>query len=190
MRTLGFKSTPGAAFAIIAAVAMASCATAPRGQWVEGWFVQDLRVEGPTGTERYQVAYRAGKLRGSWEPAAAPPGDFAFYSGSLGATIYADSSCGKRYEDAPLTVLINHLLFGFSELETESQEEVVLSGRAGLERISTGRMDGVQVQVDLTVIKKGPGVFDLALIASPEQFLAARTDYESFRDAFAAEIRR
>ena len=112
----------------------------------------------------------------------------AFYNQRYGATIYTDTSCGKKYKDAPLTILSNHLTMGFEDVEVTDQSTGMLSDRASLERIATGNLDGVPVRLASTVVKKGPCVFDLVLVSNPGQFEAALADYRVVRDGFDARF--
>ena len=174
---------------LLAPPALSGCATARAG-WVGDWWVQTVEMKGPAGDYAMEVRYRAGPTGSDWAEGPAPPGDFSFYNKRLGATIYADSSCGKKYQDAPLTVLSNHLTMGFDDVEPGAETVLRLSDRAGLERLSTGRLDGVGVTLASSVVKKGPCVFDLVLVASPDGFEQALDDYRRFRDGFDAEVRR
>jgi len=165
------------------------CATT-QGSFESGWFVRPIKLEGPSGSSSQTLLYRTGPAPSGWGEGDAPPGDFAFYNASLGATVYADSSCGKKYDDSPLTVLSNHLTMGFEEVEQLEQSEGELSGRGSLERISSARLDGVPVRLATTVVKKDICVFDLILIARPEGFEAALSDYRTLRDGFEARFER
>jgi len=171
--------------------AASGCATVRRGSWQGSWWVQSIQIEDPDGRGRtVEVRYETGDLGSGWSTASAPPGDFAFYNRDLTATVYADTSCGKKYQDAPLTVLSNHLTMGFEEVKVVEQTTLELSGRAGLERLSAGAIDGVSIRVGTSVIKKGPCVFDLVVISGPNRFDDALTDYRRFRDGFDAVIGR
>lgn len=174
---------------LIAAVMLAGCATARGGSWVGSWWVQSVEVKHAQGSPSViEVRYRAGDLGSGWQEGSAPPGDFAFYSASLGATIYADTSCGRKYPDAPLHTLSNHLTMGFEDVERLEQTELTLADRAALERLSAAKLDGVPVRLATSVIKKGPCVFDLVLVSSPGSFDRALEDYRRFRDGFDAEV--
>jgi hypothetical protein len=168
---------------------LAGCATG-KGGWADSWWVQTVRIGGPKGDYDMEVRYRAGELGRGWSEGSAPPGDFAFYNAELGATVYADSSCGRKFHDASLKVLSNHLTMGFEQVEVLEQTGLTLSDRAALERLSRGSLDGVEVAMATSVVKKDPCVFDLVLVSAPPGFEAALEDYRRFRDAFDAEVRR
>lgn len=183
---------PRIAAGLLTLALLAGCATSRgSGGWSHGWWEQAIPIDGPDGANHTMVMrYRGADLTEGWAPAAAPPGDFAYYNERLGATVYADTSCGKRFDDAPLTVLSNHLTMGFQDVETETETLLTLGGRDGLERVSTASLDGVRVALASTVIKKGPCVFDLVLIAAVPGFEESLRDYRSFRDGFDAEYDR
>ncbi len=168
---------------------MGGCAGTPassRAELKDGWW---HRAVGE-GDRKLIVSYRAGDVAGGWSVNRDHSADFSFYNARLGATIYGDTSCGKRYEDAPLTVLINHQVMGFQGVQTVSQTAQDLSARGALERIATGELDGVPVSLGLTVIRKGPCVFDMVLISPPADFEAGLVDYRAFVAGFEARVSR
>ncbi len=165
------------------------CATTG-GSFKDGWFTRTITFDGPAGKTSQQLRYRTATAPAGWGTGEAPPGDFAYYNARLGATVYADSSCGKKYDDSPLTVLSNHLTMGFEEVEQVGQSAGELSGRGSLERISSAALDGIPVMLATTVVKKDICVFDLILIARPESFEAALTDYHALRAGFEAHVER
>lgn len=167
-------------------VLLSGCATTS-GSWSGGWWVRPVTIEGPEGRSVNMLRYRTAAPTEGWSEGEAPPGDYAFYNRRFGATIYADSSCGKKYDDSPLSVLSNHLTMGFDNVEEIEETEGMLSGRASLERLSNAQLDGVPVQLASTVVKKGPCVFDLILVSHPSHFDAALSDYRSIRDGFEAQ---
>lgn len=165
------------------------CATS-RGSFEGGWFSRDIRFEGAESHQDARLRYRAGDLPSGWGPGEAPPGDFAFYNKDLGATIYADSSCGKKFDDSPLSVLSNHLTMGFTDVAEDSRIEGMLDERGSLERVFSAKLDGVPVRLVTTVVKKDICVFDLVLISSTVDADRALEDYRSLRDGFEARFAR
>lgn len=176
-----------ATLTVVSAV-MLSC-TATRGRWADGWYSEQLLLKGAGSSKKLELRYHPGELGSSWLESPSAAGDVAFYSEDLGATIYADSSCGARYEDAPLPVLLNHLLFGFTEVQLNDERDSLLAGRASLTREATARLDGVQVEVSATVTKNGPCVFDLVFIGPPGSLQEGHSHYETFLSGLAVEYR-
>jgi len=192
--TAEFRTSRGGAvllagFLALTALLLLGC-PAKRGSWSDGWYSQDLKLAGPTGQQELQLRYQPGRLGTAWQEGTSPPGDIAYFNPELGATIYSDSSCGSRYDDAPLMVLLNHLLFGVTEVEMLREEEPTLSGRAALMRVARARLDGVPVQLAATVTKNGPCVFDLVYLSPPQSFAAGLDDYTVFYSGLAVEYRQ
>jgi hypothetical protein len=175
--------------ALLSMLLLAGCATTSGSRMQDGWFSRSVDLEGPMGTGSVNVRYTATMPRG-WQEGMTPPGDFAFYSPELGATLYADTSCGKRYHDAPLNILANHLVMGFADLVDVEQTEFMLDGRAALERTASGTLDGVPVTLGLTVLKNGPCVFDLIYVGHPDHRDEGLAAFRTFRDGFKARIDR
>jgi hypothetical protein len=191
---MGPNSTPRAqvlvSLATAALLLLASGCATTNGSFEAGWFTRTVKLEGPAGRTSQTLLYRTGTAQVGWGVGQAPPGDFAYYNANLGATVYADSSCGTKYDDSPLTVLSNHLTMGFADVEQVDQSAGELSGRGSLERISRANLDGVPVMLATTVVKKDICVFDLILIARPDSFEEALADYRSLRDGFEARFER
>ncbi|MEE2749936.1 MAG: hypothetical protein VX519_00785 [Myxococcota bacterium] len=113
--------------------------------------------------------------------------DKAWRNEGLGATLYADSNCGKRYEDIPLPRLLQHQLAGIP-IEKRVYEDVAnIDGRESFTVRIEGRLDGVRVGMSLTVIKKGDCVYDFVAVGPPNQFDDIFRDYEAAVSTFRAE---
>jgi len=158
---------------------LAGCATAratASRTTSDGWTV--LRV--PAGSDVREVSWKAGAPGAGWARDSARTADFAWVHRDLPATIYGDSTCGRRYDDVPLTVLVNHLTFGFEGATTESQVDMEIAGRAGLRRVFTAKLDGIPVKIASTVVKKGPCIFDVVYVtARPATFDDELAAYEA-----------
>ena len=141
----------------------------------DGWSVRQVRK----GDSNKEIAWRAGSPGEGWTQDGARTADFAWAHSAMPSTIYGDSSCGRGYEDVPLTVLVNHLTFGFEQLTTDSQEELDLAGRGALRRVFSATLDGRPIKLASTVIKKGPCIFDLVYVtAAPARFGEGLAAYE------------
>lgn len=175
--------------AALAFLAVAGCA-ATSAQWSDGWFVRSVTLPVDGADQKAIVRWKAGLPRSGWEDARDRAADFSFWNRDLGATLYGDTTCGERYDDAPLTVLANHLFFGFVDLKTERHEEFDLGGRSALRKVATGTLDGQPVRIGATVVKKGPCIFDLVLVAPPDAFASAEPAWSAFVDGFDARIDR
>lgn len=176
-------------FATLSLLFTLGCATTSA-SFQDGWFVRSVKVPVEGGEQRMTVRWTAGLPADGWKQAPDRAGDFSYWNEALGATMYGDSTCGERFDDVPLTVLANHLFFGFDDVRTEREEALELSGRAGLRRVASGTLDGVPVRIGAAIVKKGPCVFDLTLVAPPARFADAEPDWIRFVDGFDARIDR
>ncbi len=113
--------------------------------------------------------------------------DKAWRNERLGATLYADSNCGKRYEDVPLQRLVQHQLSGIPIEKRIYEDASNIDGRESFTVRIEGRLDGVRVGMSLTVIKKGECVYDFVAVGPPNQFDDIFRDYESAVSTFRAD---
>jgi len=120
-----------------------------------------------------------------WAVVKAGGADRAFYNEALGASIYTDSNCGPRFDEAHAAILATELLAGLRDVQTVRDEPLALAGRTGVLRVHTGTLDGVPVQVALGVLNRDACTYDFALVAPPERFDAAYSAYERVVRSFA-----
>ncbi|MDH5492652.1 MAG: hypothetical protein OEY14_11935, partial [Myxococcales bacterium] len=105
--------------------------------------------------------------------------DLAFRHPELGAIIQMNASCDPSL-DIPLIALTNHLLIGFTERALRSERLVPLVGREALRTHLRAKLDGVERELLLYVLKKNGCVYDLALIAPPgPRFEGALVGFEA-----------
>ncbi len=175
---------------LAAILSFASACATTQGAVRDGWFHRKVTVKDEDGEHRFDVAWKTGHPGRAWADAGDKAADFSYWNSEIGATIYGDTHCGDLYDDAPLTVLANHLFFGFQSVKTLSQEEAKLGDRAAVQRVSTGTLDGKPVQVGVTVVKKGPCVFDMVYIAAPHTYSQASGDYGAFVAGFDVRVQR
>jgi len=130
---------------------------------------------------RMEGRYDLGDPGGGWSRVKAGGADRAWWHADLGASIYADSNCGPRYDDSPPAELAERLLFGVTDREAVSAQDGTLAGRDSHTARIRGRLDGVEVEVAATVVKKHFCVYDIVLIAPPSTFEAAWSAFEAAR---------
>ena len=99
--------------------------------------------------------------------------DHAWWNAALGASLYTDSNCGARFEDAPLPMLVNRLLAGITDHEDVDERQLVVGERGALYRARQGSMDGVPIRVGAVVMKKDACTYDFVLVARPDTYEAA-----------------
>ncbi len=133
-----------------------------------------------------RASFRMGPLPPSWERV---DGDgVQFQERALGAVILAHVDC-RESSDAPLNVLRNTLLIGFTDRRIVEEQPVTLAGRAALRSRVDARLDGVPVEIDAYVLKKDACVYDLVYAAPPERAAAGRPAFQAFVAGFRAPAR-
>lgn len=123
--------------------------------------------DGVVYTQR--ASYAIGPIDELWSVRKDKGSDALFRNEALGAALYVDSTC-RNFQDAPLSVLANHLFFGFDEAEVRHQRIHRIDNRDALERLVRARLDGAEVGVAVTVLKKNACVFDIILVAPADAF--------------------
>lgn len=127
---------------------------------------------------RMEGRYTLGDPGEGWRSVRPGGADMAWYNESLQATVYGDSNCADRFEDGPLRDLAKHLTVGIADEELVFEETHSLVGREAYTARRRGQLDGVAVEVGVTVLKKDLCVYDMVLIAPPgEPFEAAWRDF-------------
>lgn len=128
------------------------------------------------------TAYRVGWLPQSWKHVRIKDGDIA-YTHPEGGTIYADHFC-RGPNDAPLDVLINHLLFDVRKVHEISRKGMTLDGREALRTQLEAEVDGVPVALDMVVLRKDGCTYDMVLISGPSTFADRVPDFDIFVHGF------
>jgi hypothetical protein len=119
-----------------------------------------------------------------WKPLSVDDGDVAWMSPPH--TIAVDSTC-SRTEDAPLQVLTNHLLMGFTERQRLTEALEQLDGREALHSRYDAKLDGVPVELELVVMKKDGCVYDFVYTSPPGRGEEKRQVFQKLLSAFKTE---
>lgn len=138
------------------------------------------------GAARLEGQYSLGDPGAGWTRVRPGGADQAWHNSKLGATIYADSNCGERFDDSPLGRLHESLVGGVAG-KPEREETRTLDGREALLRVVDGRVDGVPIRVGAVVLKKDACTYDMVYIASPERFDEGMDAFERVLSAFQAK---
>ena len=134
-----------------------------------------------------EADFHVGELDGDWTRIQVrDQNDLAFIHGPTSGVIQANASCQAGL-DIPLEALRNHLLIGFTERETVEERRIELDGREALDVHLTAKLDGVPVEMRLTVLKKNECVFDMALLTAPADFARLEPHYDAFLRGFHSE---
>ena len=160
---------------LIALIAACLCQQGCGGsRWSDGRFHDD------------EASYRLGAIGAGWQSVAVDDdNDVAWLHDGWGAVIQVNASCNPEL-DIPLVALTNHLLIGFTERELREQRLISMDSREALRSHLVAKLDGVERELALTVLKKDGCVYDFAVIASPgDSFARARDSYEQLLRGFA-----
>ncbi|MCS6798473.1 MAG: hypothetical protein NZ898_08080 [Myxococcota bacterium] len=139
------------------------------------------------------VAYEVGALGEGWQRVEVDGNgagaDLAWSHPSLAAVAHVEARCDPAL-DVPLDALTNHLLVGFTDRRDEVRERIPMDGREALRTHLRARLDGVERELLLVVLKKDGCVYDLGLVAPPgTAFARARSDFERLLGGFRARSR-
>ncbi|HEY8090660.1 MAG TPA: hypothetical protein VIF09_22515 [Polyangiaceae bacterium] len=126
-----------------------------------------------------EVAVRLGPVPQVWRPVQVQGADLAFHDARGGSAMF-DVRCGQRDDDAPLSILTEHLIMGTTERDFSSQETVPFDGREALHTLMRAKLDGVPMQYDLYVMKKDGCVYDVVYVVPPDRFTEGEADFDRF----------
>ena len=126
------------------------------------------------------VAVRIGPVPPGWRRIRVDGADLAFRDDERSGSALFNVRCGQRDDDAPLTVLTDHLIMGTTEREFDAQDTVPFDGREALHTLLRAKLDGVPMQYDIYVMKKDGCLYDLVYVAPPGRFTDGATDFEHF----------
>ncbi|AKU90512.1 hypothetical protein [Vulgatibacter incomptus] len=156
--------------ALAALVALSACGA--KGTFRDGVFLGQ------------EAAYRVDPPAAPWERVSFAGNDLA-WAGPDGELLAVNAVC-QEHGDPSLKVLTDHLLMGFENRRIREREEVRLAGRSALRTRAEAQMDGVPVELELTVLKKDGCVYDLTYLASPSRFDARLGAYRAVLKSFEA----
>lgn len=131
------------------------------------------------------MRFRTGPVPAAWHSIEADGTLLAFRDDERGATVALNGRCGVDGDDVPLVSLTQHLFLQFTEREQQSQQELMLDGRAALRTQLVGKLDGVPKQFTVYVMKKDGCVYDFWRISDPGTDDASA--FEGFVKGFSTE---
>ena len=123
---------------------------------------------------------RLGPIPPAWQRIDVGGADLAFRdTGREGSALF-DVGCDRHDDDAPLSVLTEHLIMGTTERRFDAQDVVPLDGREAMHSLLSAKLDGVPMQYDIYVMKKDGCVYDLVYVAPPDRFAGGSPEFERF----------
>ncbi|GAC1352362.1 MAG: hypothetical protein NVS3B20_03570 [Polyangiales bacterium] len=135
-----------------------------------------------------RASFHTGPLSPSWERISLAHGPLlAFRDARNFSTIEVHGRCGLDADDVPISALTKHLLIGFTERETKEERVIRFDGREALNTVVQAKLDGVQMMLNIYVLKKNGCVFDLVYVANPGRYLEGAKAFEDFAMGFGTE---
>lgn len=129
-----------------------------------------------------EKAYRLEPLAGAWSEARFSGNDLA-WTAPQGQVIAVNATC-EEHGDPSLKVLTDHLLLGFEDRVLDAQEPLTLDGRGALRSRLSARLDGVPIDLELTVMKKDGCVYDFTYTSPRGRFDEHVDDYHRLVASF------
>ncbi len=131
--------------------------------------------------EKPGVRYRIAPPPDShWRQVGFAENDLAWVNTTTGHVISVNATCSD-HGDAPLEVLTQHLLFGFSDREQLEQKLEQIDGREAMHSKYEAKLDGVESTIELIVLKKNGCVHDFS-------YISPRGRADQFQSTFDALI--
>jgi hypothetical protein len=127
-----------------------------------------------------ELAVHVGPRPSSWRRVTVDGADLAFRDDAREGSTLFDVRCGRRDDDAPLSILSDHLMMGTTEREIESRETIPFDGREAMHTLLHAKLDGVPMQYDIYVMKKDGCIYDIVYVAPPARFVEGAPDFERF----------
>jgi hypothetical protein len=126
------------------------------------------------------VEVKVGAIPRGWRRIDVDGADLAFRDDARYGSVLFDVRCGRRDEDAPLSVLTEHLIMGTTAREFDGQDTVPFDEREALHTLLRAKLDGVPMQYDIYVMKKDGCVYDFVYVAPPGRFAEGAAEFEGF----------
>ncbi len=121
-----------------------------------------------------------GPVPPSWRRIHLEGADLAFRDDGRDGSALFDVRCEGHDDDAPLSVLTEHLIMGTTERQFDAQDVTPFDGREALHTLLRAKLDGVAMQYDIYVMKKDGCVYDLVYLAKPGRFAEGAADFQGF----------
>jgi len=158
--------------AILLVAALSSCR---HGSLEDGFYIKS------------ETRYYVGQTPAGWRRVDFQDNDLA-YASEDGQRLIATNATCKEYEDAPLKVLLRHVLMGFTEAQTLDQQTKMLDGREALFSHSKAKLDGIPRELSLVVMRKDGCIYDFMQISPVGQL--DRAAFDQLLHQFKTEPRR
>lgn len=129
-----------------------------------------------------EATYHLGELPSDWRALEFAENDLAWASD--GGQVIAVNAVCEGHGDPSLKVLTDHLLMGFEERAVVEREELRIDGRGALRTKASASLDGVPVELELTLLKKDGCVYDMVYTSPAGRFADGIEAYRSLVSSF------
>lgn len=128
--------------------------------------------------------FRVGPLPAEWKRTSFSYRAILFNHAEKNRTITVSAFCKGSFDDAPLQVLTNQLLYNVTGQKQRTRKSLMLDGREALRTVVAGRVDGALVMLDAVALKMNECVFDFVYVSQPEDYESGVSDFEGFYGGF------
>lgn len=131
-----------------------------------------------------EASYRVERLPSPWSRVSFAENDLAWVAPE-GQVIAVNGLCAG-HGDPSLKVLTDHMLLGFEDRVVRARQEMQVAGRAALRTRAAASLDGVPVELELTVLKKDGCVYDITYTSPRGAFDGRVAEYRKLVEGFEA----
>lgn len=118
-----------------------------------------------------------------WAPVDSGTADVAFRNSGDSSTLSVNSVC-DQYQSLSLEELSKTLTSGFDSLQEHSSGPAVVGGFPALSKVISAKLDGHPFKMAFAILRSKRCVYDISLIAKPENFEARMGDFNAFLVSF------
>ena len=130
------------------------------------------------------VRYALATPPAGWRQVSLDENDLAWVPSDASAySLAVDSTCAAD-EDAPLEILTNHLLMGFTDKWLKQRDLKPIDGRDALVSRYDAKLDGVEVELEVAVLKKNDCVYDFSYVAPKGHFEEGEVAFDKLLGSF------
>ncbi|HPQ82009.1 MAG TPA: hypothetical protein PLZ86_09890 [bacterium] len=133
---------------------------------------------------RRDNTYRVGVLPEGWQRMQTKARAISFYNPTYKSSISTDAYCGSGDSNRRLDALGGDIASALENRTLIEEKSFMLDGRGALRQRIGGFQDGVEVEVDLVVVRKDGCVFDFYSVSPPGPPEGLTSDFEAFFTAF------
>lgn len=134
--------------------------------------------------EAQKVDYSFDSPQKPWVNQRTENADFAYHHPSLNAGMILSSRCEQKASEPTLEVLFRHLFIDFDNKTITNQMKELLDGKESLVTELEADYGGERFRFLSVIAKRKACVYDLLLIAPPNNFDEAKGDFEKIVKSF------